>query len=1655
MADYDSAWTYFQLSLQASQKHKDGRGQWTNAVNLGNTAIVFRALHDSTRYLGEAKNVLETVIGKMSEDPSVSRRDKIAARTTLGTLCFFLSEGIGPSRSNALPDVELKASIQKLQMLGQAENNYQKALDLVKHGGFRREQAVLLKNLAEVYENTADYADALQAMRESRRILIREGDEELLWRVENSMAKFLGTFPQNADSIQNPDVLDLYRQAMNRLELLPVDEQDSEEALSDRTERRDLYFNAAAAMLRSGRVREAFETNERGREKNIADMLSRHPPALRKERHKIAWGNLRYVRSMLSEKRRQLLSESAGTGGIAVLERLRKEEQSLFEDYKNQLQNLESEDFLLAYLAGAMKMDLDSLRFSLPLNGAVLSYLTGEDSTLIWFVSRDTLLSKTVVENRSVLQNRIDRLLDEIQKDSVVQVGKDSLFRLILGPVEGFFGACKSIIIIPDGVLWNAPFDFLLNSDDRLDGLTITYAPSLAYFALCREKRKINQETGVLVADLQDQTLAECMKAAGISGKALLGPSATEKGFKEALEQTDIVQTEKWILGYGNDPLASSVVLNPGMGEDGFCRADELFGLDARANLVFLPPYSKGRSQAGYPEIFFYSLLYAGVPSLISSQWPVDISAKRIFWDAFYRTIQTRSFAEAENLAVQAVRSVYSSAKSWAAFRMVGFPGMNTQERIAFAEENQIRTILQGRYFEEKGEFADAVSTFEKSLVLTETIRDSASVPKIHQEIVRVAMKGKLWSKAVQYQKKLIDFNRKSGNDPGLMNGLKNLVFFSLQNGDYPGAADAKSRQIELLKKTGKIKELAAAYEEMAFIESGLRRYDESVSLIEEAFRAYDGQNDGYGRARALVLKGRFYLEGDDAWKAKACLERGVGELDSVLAFDPHNDKIRYDLASGIQLLGLVYEKLAQYGEAVALQQKGIALFETLNRPLQVAQGYQYLANLYWKTGNYRMAFSFQNRTLDSLRSSENKKLLAMAYGTLGLIHLSLGDLVQAKISEEKALDIVNQEASLQADRAALLKNRGLIAFQEKNFEQAYGYFLQAEAIDSSLGLKAGLAYDYRNLGNVLIENRREKEGLGQLHAALELSLSLGDVRNVVQCWYGLAQGYALTGDVKTALAALDSGLAETEGFAFPDLQWRLNRQRGKLLIRIGKEREALDDFQKAIDIVEAMRGELKIEAFQQGFFDDKMDLYEDVIRLLLNSGRPEEAFHFAERAKSRNFVDILANQSVAISETQGGEMLQKERQAYQAVQEAQDQLSRSLQTRGEITVEVQAQRRFWSAELNKRRKTYQDVLAEIQAGNPELASFVSVDPWNTEKIQLLLPDSAALIEYFVSQNSLFIWIMKKNALRWKELQIPSIDFRTQVGQFRDAIQAHLSIDPEARKLYGWLIEPVVGELSEIRHIIVVPHGVLHYLPFSALENGQGEYLAERFSISNAPSATVLGFCLEKASRMKFDANGAGGVFAVSNPDLGDARYDLPFAEKEVKSLRRTFDNVFTLFGGDATVRGVERNLAAAKSVVHFACHAEYTPEAPLFSALRLTPEPGDDGRLNAQAIFSLPFQCGLVTLSACETGLASVTQGDEIVGLARSFIFAGAPSVMTSLWKVDDLATAVLMKRFYRNMKAGYSKAESLRKAQMLVKNAVNAHPAAWAAFGLTGDFR
>jgi CHAT domain-containing protein len=192
---------------------------------------------------------------------------------------------------------------------------------------------------------------------------------------------------------------------------------------------------------------------------------------------------------------------------------------------------------------------------------------------------------------------------------------------------------------------------------------------------------------------------------------------------------------------------------------------------------------------------------------------------------------------------------------------------------------------------------------------------------------------------------------------------------------------------------------------------------------------------------------------------------------------------------------------------------------------------------------------------------------------------------------------------------------------------------------------------------------------------------------------------------------------------------------------------------------------------------------------------------------------------------------------------------------------------------------------------------------------------------------------------------------------------------------------------------------------------------------------------------------------AVGNPDLGDPTLNLRYAEREAEEVGRQFPGATVLVRREATKPRARLSMGQ-ESLIHLATHADLDEADPLRSALLFRPEGGDSGRLEIPEVFGLELHASLVILSACETSLGKLTQGDEVIGLTRAFIYAGTPTVISTLWQVDDRASYELMRAFYWQLRAGGPKGEALRQAQ-LTTLATYPHPYYWAAYELTGEAR
>jgi CHAT domain-containing protein len=484
-----------------------------------------------------------------------------------------------------------------------------------------------------------------------------------------------------------------------------------------------------------------------------------------------------------------------------------------------------------------------------------------------------------------------------------------------------------------------------------------------------------------------------------------------------------------------------------------------------------------------------------------------------------------------------------------------------------------------------------------------------------------------------------------------------------------------------------------------------------------------------------------------------------------------------------------------------------------------------------------------------------------------------------------------------------------------------------------------------------------------------------------------------------------------------------------------GRPAEALESYRRALDVVESIRAQLEDADVRSSFFESKQEIYQSAVRVALGLGQGADAFALAERSRARAFLDLLGTHTT----------LSKGRTQSLASEELRLRARLAAARGGEV--EDDGAEGSGDAAVAAAERAYGEFLSTVRATSGEQAALMSVEPVTAAEVQALLAPDTTLLEYLVTPGETFVWVVDRARVEVVRIRARRQEVLAEVRDFRKAI-ADLAppaeVEQRGEALYRRLIAPVRHRVQGDR-VVIVPHDVLHYLPFAALRSPEGRWLVEDWRLSTVPSASVLKYLGEKGTSSR------GPAVAIGNPELGP-ELSLRFAEREAQAVAAALPGAQVFVRGQATEHEA-KHLAPTASVLHFATHAVLEEKDPLTSALLLVGGGGEDGRLEVRELFGMDLRARLVVLSACETGLGHLSRGDELVGLQRAFLYAGTPTVVTTLWKVDDRASFVLMRRFYEALAAN-GPAEALRRAQRA--SLVDApHPFFWAAFGLSGDPR
>ncbi len=608
-------------------------------------------------------------------------------------------------------------------------------------------------------------------------------------------------------------------------------------------------------------------------------------------------------------------------------------------------------------------------------------------------------------------------------------------------------------------------------------------------------------------------------------------------------------------------------------------------------------------------------------------------------------------------------------------------------------------------------------------------------------------------------------------------------------------------------------------------------------------------------------------------------------------------------------------------------------------------------------------------------------------------------------------------------------RNEDLVAHAKRDLAISYSYAgnieraqqYAQEALNHYVDMRnrqAVHSWAYKVLGDVAIRRGEFQKAIDMYEKSI--SMNDGNLRFFARA--SLASAYVAAGDPVKAADALkqaESYLDVLDARWRPGAETALQRIKGNLALKQGKPQEAQQLFAKAVT--------------QTGGQE------QDYQKFWALEGRGRAQVAQGDKAGAlQSYLEALAASEHVRARFRNEEI---NTGLFGEMQQAFNETVRLSMEAGNIEA-------AWEASERGRAR----VLLDLVRNRVKLASGTEVftdplgKPVNLAELQTLLKSGEVLIEYHVLQARTHAWAVRNSSVNAATIEVSRDQLANLVESLRDAVRQQKPAAGPGGKLYDTLLQPL--GLKDGEALIVVPHDMLHYVPFQALHDGN-VYLIEKSALSYSPSASAL------AALLASHAAKTGRLLAFGNPDLGDPQYALPGAQREVESIKALFTESETYFQREATKQRLFTS-APKSNLVHIAAHAEVDVVDPLYSRILFAPEGKAPGALEAHEVYGMNLKgLGLVALSACESGLGRVSRGDEIWGFTRSFLSAGSPALIVSLWPVADESTELLMTSFYQNLSKGDARA-ALRAAQLnVMKDPRFSHPFYWAPFDLIGDWR
>jgi tetratricopeptide (TPR) repeat protein len=950
-----------------------------------------------------------------------------------------------------------------------------------------------------------------------------------------------------------------------------------------------------------------------------------------------------------------------------------------------------------------------------------------------------------------------------------------------------------------------------------------------------------------------------------------------------------------------------------------------------------------------------------------------------------------------------------------------------------------------GAAFRAQGRYVEALNHYQEALAIAQSIPDRTREGIVLSNIGEVYHNQGRYAEALKSYQEALSIHREVGNRAGEGITLNNIGGVYDNQGYYIEALESYQQALSIHREIGNragegatLNNIGDVYDRQGLYTKALENYRQALSVRREV-------GDRAGEATTLNniagvhdIQGR-HVEALENYQQALTIMRelgnrpGEGTVLNNIGLMHHNQgrytqalenyrqaigihrEVGNRLGEGQTLgnIGEVYEKQGRYAEALAQYRQALILMREIGDRTGEAEALKGIGLVYRKQGRYAEALETYRQALSIHRVVGNRAEEGSTLNNIGVVYYNQGRYAEALRSCQEALDI-SREVGNQPGEGQTLSNIGLVYHIQGRYAAALESYRQALIIRREVGDRSGEGITLNNIGGLYDNQGRYTEALDSYQQALAIARDVGN-------------------RFEEAIILNNIGLVYKA---------------------LGQYDEALFWYQQALDVSEVIRTTAGSEQGRASFIAQHAGLYARTLTLFQEQGQSQAAFIVSERSRARAFLDSLATGHVELSDNEAAQLLNQEQEVYAQRQAIQDKLAKAYALDPpdpDLVADLEAQ-------LAKAEVAYEEVLKAIEARGGQLAAQVPGPGRNVlgvPETQARLDEGTTLISYSVLEDQTLAFLITRNSFQAIALSVGREELASQIRALRDFPNLDVAYPDSAITLYGWLIEPLKEHLNT-PHLAVIPHSVLHYLPFAALTDG-ARYLVDDYVLTTLPSASALPFIQENTGRE------LSNPLILGNPTIGefdatasfaterDGLDSLPFAEQEAKVIAALY-GVEPLLGKEAT-EGKVREGSGEAGILHLAAHGFYSPIAPLSSLIALAPDEANDGWLTVGEVYGLDLsQADLVVLSACQTNLGELSAGDELVGLTRAFIFAGTPTVVASLWSVEDESTALLMERFYTHLREGMAKAEALRQAQLEVREQYP-NPYYWAGFVLSGD--